>query len=336
MFAGDEGDWNEDDDTVDMRVDKEEDVSVGSDEGDEASSNDDDDDDDDDDDGDDGEDVETFENDEDGDVDDSIDNVNGDEGKVLSGKNMESFESDSDDDGDDDNSDNGDDDDDDDSGESDDGHEEEGEEEVDEEIVFNLKPQKQSREEKLPKKNTTPLKRTKRRLVHNESVVTENGYVNKNSGDESDSDSEVQLLSKGKRKMRHDVIVDRGDEQRVKKKFKKETHSSGHTRESAEDSLSSQTKGSNSKKAKGDGSERTEEASVKNSNSKPKASKGVFNEKELGEAFGDSDENEVDMESLDDEDDAESGEEDGRALDDSSLGPKEEGITTMGLSQSEQ
>ena len=312
---GDEGDWDQDDDTLDMSADDEDKNGVGSDEGDEASDNDDDDA------------VEMFENNEDA-----------NEGEVLRGKTMESFESDSDDD--------------DDSGESDNGDEEEEEEvEVDEEIVFNLKPRKQSRKEKLPDKQTTPLKRTKRRVVHDESEgdseqgesddddevefeEKENDDVNKNSGDDSDSASEVQSSTKGKRKIRHDVIVERGDEQRVKKKFKKETNSLGHTRKSVEDSLSSQTKASKSKKVRA-GSERIEEAFVKSSKTKRKAAKEIFDEKELSEAGGDSDENEVDMDSPDDEDDAGSGEEDDTALEDSSLGLEEEGIIALGLAQSE-
>lgn len=328
---GDEGDWDQDNDTLYISADDEEKNGVGSDEGDEVSDNDDDDNDDA---------VEVFENNEDT-----------GEGEVLRGKNMESFESDSDDDDDDDDNDNGDDDD---SGESDNGDKEEEEEEevVDEEIVFNLKPRKQSRKEKLPDKQTTPLKRTKRRVVHDESEgdseqgesdddevefeEKENDDVNRNSGDDSNSDSEVQLARKGKRKIRHDVIVERGDEQRVKKKFRKETNSLGHTRKSVEDSLSSQEKSSIPKKAKGAGSERIEEAFLKSSKTKPKATKGIFDEKKLSEAGGDSDENEVDMESLDDdEDDAESDEEDDTTLEDSSLGLEEEGIISLGLAKSE-
>ena len=301
---GDEGDWDQDDDTIDMSADDKDRNGVGSDEDEDA-----------------------------------------DEGEVLRGKNMESFENNSDDDDDDDDdNDNGDDDD---SGESD----EEEEEEVDEEIVFNLKPRKQSEKEKLPEKQTTPSKRTKGPLVHDESEddveqgesdddevefeEKENGDVNKNSGDDSDSDSKIQLLSKGKRKIRHDVIVERNDEQRVKKKFKKETNSLGHTRKSVEDPLSSQTKGSKSNKVREAGGERTEEAFVKISKTKLKATKGILDEKELSEAGGDSDENEVDMESLDDEDDVGSGEEDDTTLEDSSLGLEEEGIIALGFSKSE-
>jgi len=316
---GDEGDWDQDDDTVDMSDDEEEKNGASTDDG--VSD-------------DDGEDMEKFEIGDKDDADNNSDTGSDVKDVVLRDEDGQSFEGESDD--------NEDDDDDDDNDynfeevdvdnaeEEEEGEEIEGEE--DEEIVFNLKSQKHTGKQNLSKKQITPIERTKKSKLSNkseddseeesneddemESEEERNGKLNKHSVEHSDSESEVQF-KKGKRKLKHDLNEGNIDDRRVKKKLKKETHSLEH--KPIKDLLSSRKNGAKPKSTKGIGCERSKDTSEKKSSTQSKVKDG----KELVESTDDSGESEG-MEDMDEEFD----DEDDAGREESSLA-SEEGIALM-------
>ena len=317
---GDEGDWDQDDDTVDMSDDEEEKNGASTDDG--VSD-------------DDGEDMEKFEIGDKDDADSNSDTGSDVEDVVLRDEDGQSFEGDSDDndgDDDDDNDYNIDEVDVDNAEEEEEEEEEEEiereEDEEDEEIVFNLKSQKHTGKQKLSKQQTTPIERTKKSSLSNklednsegESGEDEeeerNGKWSKNSVEHSDSESEVQF-KKGKRKLKHDLNEGNIDDRRVKKKLKEETHSLEH--KPIKDLLSSRKNGAKPKSTKGIGRERSKDTSEKKSSTQSKVKDG----KELVDGTDDSSESEG-MEDMDEEFD----DEDDAGLEESSLA-SEEGIALV-------